>query len=354
MGTGCVQIAKNLKARVIACASSPEKLERLKELGADHVIDYTKEDFSQAGVGALGQEGRGRARELHRRRHLGAEPPHAGPARPPAHLRRHRRLRSARPTSATSGAARSTSSAPTAGRARTSKRCSSRWSAAPSRPSSTASSRWPNPPKPCASSRTARSSARCIVTPVTGPTSAPPCSPRGTTGRVRGTAAIVDLSRPGAPREIAYATLDAALRRRRRRPGRARPRPRRPRRHPRPQPHGVRRGALRHDARRRVPVPLNIKLPAESLAFIAQGRRPVPTVRGRRAPQGRPRRSRRRLRRRLRRLPEARPVRGRRARARRPLPPALHLRLHRPPEGRAARPTPARPGRSPRSSAPAA
>jgi alcohol dehydrogenase len=47
VGTGCVQIAKNLKARVIACASSPEKLRRLQELGADHVIDYTKEDFSK-------------------------------------------------------------------------------------------------------------------------------------------------------------------------------------------------------------------------------------------------------------------------------------------------------------------
>ena len=46
VGTGCVQIAKNLKARVIACASSPAKLRRLQELGADHVIDYTKEDFS--------------------------------------------------------------------------------------------------------------------------------------------------------------------------------------------------------------------------------------------------------------------------------------------------------------------
>src|SRR6266852_3767750 len=47
VGTGCVQIAKNLKARVIACASSASKLRRLQELGADHVIDYTKEDFSK-------------------------------------------------------------------------------------------------------------------------------------------------------------------------------------------------------------------------------------------------------------------------------------------------------------------
>jgi alcohol dehydrogenase len=57
VGTGCVQIAKNLKARVIACASSPEKLERLKELGADHVIDYTKEDFSKKAWELSGKKG---------------------------------------------------------------------------------------------------------------------------------------------------------------------------------------------------------------------------------------------------------------------------------------------------------
>ncbi|HKW95711.1 MAG TPA: zinc-binding dehydrogenase [Methylomirabilota bacterium] len=57
VGTGCVQIAKNLKARVIACASSPEKLARLKELGADHVIDYTKEDFSKRAWEISGRKG---------------------------------------------------------------------------------------------------------------------------------------------------------------------------------------------------------------------------------------------------------------------------------------------------------
>ena len=57
VGTGCVQIAKNLKARVIACASSPEKLRRLKELGADHVIDYTKEDFSKKAWELSGKKG---------------------------------------------------------------------------------------------------------------------------------------------------------------------------------------------------------------------------------------------------------------------------------------------------------
>ena len=57
VGTGCVQIAKNLKARVIACASSADKLRRLKELGADYVIDYTKEDFSKKAWEISGKKG---------------------------------------------------------------------------------------------------------------------------------------------------------------------------------------------------------------------------------------------------------------------------------------------------------
>jgi len=35
VGTGCVQLAKAVARRVIACASSPDKLARLKALGAD-------------------------------------------------------------------------------------------------------------------------------------------------------------------------------------------------------------------------------------------------------------------------------------------------------------------------------
>src|SRR5579862_277959 len=46
VGTGCVILAKDLGAEVIACASSPEKLRKLKEVGADEVIDYTETDFS--------------------------------------------------------------------------------------------------------------------------------------------------------------------------------------------------------------------------------------------------------------------------------------------------------------------
>jgi NADPH:quinone reductase-like Zn-dependent oxidoreductase len=45
VGTASVLLSKLKGAEVIACASSPSKLERLKNIGADHVIDYTKEDF---------------------------------------------------------------------------------------------------------------------------------------------------------------------------------------------------------------------------------------------------------------------------------------------------------------------
>jgi len=57
VGTGYVQIAKNLAARVIACASSASKLERLQELGADYVIDYTREDFSKRAWEISGKKG---------------------------------------------------------------------------------------------------------------------------------------------------------------------------------------------------------------------------------------------------------------------------------------------------------
>src|SRR3989442_4676856 len=47
VGTGCVILAKMLGAEVIACASSADKLRRLKELGADEVINYKRTDFSK-------------------------------------------------------------------------------------------------------------------------------------------------------------------------------------------------------------------------------------------------------------------------------------------------------------------
>ncbi len=45
VGSAGVQIAKLLGAKVIATASTDEKLARAKELGADHVINYVTHDF---------------------------------------------------------------------------------------------------------------------------------------------------------------------------------------------------------------------------------------------------------------------------------------------------------------------
>jgi alcohol dehydrogenase len=45
VGTCCVQLAKQAGATVIACASSDEKLERLKRLGADIGLNYATTDW---------------------------------------------------------------------------------------------------------------------------------------------------------------------------------------------------------------------------------------------------------------------------------------------------------------------
>ena len=46
VGSAAIQIAKLHGARVIATAGSPRKLELAKSLGADHVIDYERQDFA--------------------------------------------------------------------------------------------------------------------------------------------------------------------------------------------------------------------------------------------------------------------------------------------------------------------
>jgi len=46
VGSAAVQIAKLHGARVIATAGSPAKLEQARALGADHVIDYERQDFA--------------------------------------------------------------------------------------------------------------------------------------------------------------------------------------------------------------------------------------------------------------------------------------------------------------------
>jgi NADPH:quinone reductase-like Zn-dependent oxidoreductase len=55
VGTGCVLLAKMLGAEVIACASSDEKLARLKAMGADEAVDYTKTDWSRWAVEKYGK-----------------------------------------------------------------------------------------------------------------------------------------------------------------------------------------------------------------------------------------------------------------------------------------------------------
>jgi NADPH2:quinone reductase len=46
VGLAAIQLAKRAGATVLATASSDEKLERLKEYGLDHGVNYTKGDFA--------------------------------------------------------------------------------------------------------------------------------------------------------------------------------------------------------------------------------------------------------------------------------------------------------------------
>ena len=48
VGVACVQLAKLVGAEVIACASSEAKLQRLREIGADHVVNYLERPFLDA------------------------------------------------------------------------------------------------------------------------------------------------------------------------------------------------------------------------------------------------------------------------------------------------------------------
>jgi NADPH:quinone reductase-like Zn-dependent oxidoreductase len=55
VGTGCVILAKHLGAEVIACTSSAEKMQKLKALGADEVINVKDTDFSKWAVEKYGK-----------------------------------------------------------------------------------------------------------------------------------------------------------------------------------------------------------------------------------------------------------------------------------------------------------
>ncbi|HZQ75668.1 MAG TPA: zinc-binding dehydrogenase [Burkholderiales bacterium] len=57
VGIACVQFGKLAGARVIAAAGSREKCERLREQGADEVIDYAREDFSREAWRLSGKQG---------------------------------------------------------------------------------------------------------------------------------------------------------------------------------------------------------------------------------------------------------------------------------------------------------
>jgi NADPH:quinone reductase-like Zn-dependent oxidoreductase len=48
VGTAAIQIAKLVGCRVFATASTAEKLQRAKELGADFLINYTTEEFDKS------------------------------------------------------------------------------------------------------------------------------------------------------------------------------------------------------------------------------------------------------------------------------------------------------------------
>jgi alcohol dehydrogenase len=55
VGTGCVLLAKQLGAYVVACAGGEEKCRRMLEIGADEAVDYTKTDFSRWAVERFGK-----------------------------------------------------------------------------------------------------------------------------------------------------------------------------------------------------------------------------------------------------------------------------------------------------------
>lgn len=57
VGTASVQVAKMLGAQVIAAAGSAEKAEKLLAIGADHAIDYSRDDFSRKAWDISGRKG---------------------------------------------------------------------------------------------------------------------------------------------------------------------------------------------------------------------------------------------------------------------------------------------------------
>lgn len=58
VGVCALMLCKMAGAEVIACGSSAEKGQRLRELGADHFINYAEEDFEKATHSLVGRPGR--------------------------------------------------------------------------------------------------------------------------------------------------------------------------------------------------------------------------------------------------------------------------------------------------------
>lgn len=57
VNSAAIQIAKHLGATVYAVTSTPEKMKKAQELGADHVVNYKSEDWSKAVFVATGKRG---------------------------------------------------------------------------------------------------------------------------------------------------------------------------------------------------------------------------------------------------------------------------------------------------------
>ena len=55
VGTGCVLLAKQLGAHVVAAAGGPEKCRRMLEIGADEAIDYREVNFSKWAIERFGK-----------------------------------------------------------------------------------------------------------------------------------------------------------------------------------------------------------------------------------------------------------------------------------------------------------
>jgi alcohol dehydrogenase len=55
VGTGCVILCKLLGAEVISCTSSPEKMDALKKLGSDEVLNVKDTDFSRWAIEKYGK-----------------------------------------------------------------------------------------------------------------------------------------------------------------------------------------------------------------------------------------------------------------------------------------------------------